>query len=305
MLVNRVRKNRKQLRKWSAREGVSCYRLYDKDIPEIPLAVDWYDGRLHVAEYKVKRESPDGWAEELAAGLGEALEVPAEWVYVKSRQRQRGKEQYERVDDSGNRFQVEEGGHRFWVNLGDYLDTGLFLDHRPTRARVESEAGGKDVLNLFCYTGAFTVYAAAGGARSTLSIDLSKTYTAWAQDNLALNDLAGPSHRVQQHDVLAWLAAKAKAEFDIVILDPPTFSNSKRMDKTFDVQRDHPWLLERTIARLRPGGICYFSTNFRRFKLADDIALGDAVVEDISDESVPPDFRNRRIHRCYRITRPA
>ncbi|MBT8496447.1 MAG: class I SAM-dependent methyltransferase, partial [Deltaproteobacteria bacterium] len=180
-----------------------------------------------------------------------------------------------------------------------------FLDHRPTRKRVAAEASGKDVLNLFCYTGAFTVYAAAGGARSSLSIDLSKTYTRWAQDNLELNQLSGSSHRVEQRDVLAWLGKDGGQDFDLAIVDPPTFSNSKRMDRAFDIDKDHPWLLERAVARLRPGGVCYFSTNYRRFKLADDLDLGSATIDDISQASVPPDFRNRRIHRCFRIARPS
>lgn len=300
MLCNRVRKNQRHLRKWAKREGVSCYRLYDKDIPEVPLAVDWYDGRLHVAEYRGKRELESDWAPTLAAGLGRNLEVPEEWVYVKTRERQRGTSQYQRVGDERARFEVMEGGHRFFVNLSDYLDTGLFLDHRITRKRFEAEADGRDVLNLFCYTGAFTVYAAKGGARSSTSVDMSKTYTAWARDNLRLNGVPEKSHRVLQEDVLAFVAKKGEPRFDLAIVDPPTFSNSKRMDGSFEVQRDHVKLLKNTLALMRPGGVLYFSNNYRSFKL-DQVDLCGLEIRDISKETIPPDFRNQRIHKCYRI----
>jgi len=300
MLCNRVRKNQRHLRKWSRREGIHCYRLYDRDIPEIPLAVDWYQGRLHVAEYKSRREMEPDWAIDMAVGLARDLEVAEDQVFVKTRQRQRGTEQYQRFAHSGKRIEVEEGGHRFYVNLSDYLDTGLFLDHRITRRMVGEEAGGKDVLNLFCYTGSFSVYAAAGGARTTTSIDLSKTYTSWARDNLTLNGAVGDAHRVEQRDVLAYLGSEGQPAFDLAIVDPPTFSNSKRMERSFEVQRDHAWLLQCTIARMRPGGVIYFSNNYRRFKL-DVLDVRGVDVSDISAKTISPDFRNDRIHHCFRI----
>lgn len=300
MLCNRVRKNQRHLRKWAKRDGVRCFRLYDRDIPEIPLAVDWYQGYLHVAEYKSRREMEEDWAVSMAAGLAHALGVADDRVFVKTRERQRGTEQYKRFAHSGSRIEVDEGGLRFYVNLSDYLDTGLFLDHRITRSLVRSEAADKDVLNLFCYTGSFSVYAAAGGARTTTSIDLSNTYTAWARDNLALNGLSEDANVVEQGDVLGYLADPGEPSFDLAVVDPPTFSNSKRMERSFEVQRDHVWLLQRTIERMRPGGIIYFSNNYRRFKLAE-LDLAGVEVSDISAKTIPPDFRNQRIHHCFRL----
>lgn len=300
MLCNRVRKSVKHLRKWARREQVSCYRVYDRDIPEIPLAVDWYDGRLHVAEYARADEPRPDWVEGLAAAVAATLDVPATRVFVKHRQRQRGASQYEAAG-GGERFVVSEGGLRFYVNLSDYIDTGLFLDHRPLRARLRAEARGKRVLNLFCYTAAFTVYAAAGGASSSLSIDLSNTYLDWAADNFALNEVEPSRHRLLRDDVQRFVAAPGPVEpFDLAIVDPPTFSNSKRMTDVLDVQRDHAALINGTLRLLRPGGYLYFSTNHRRFKL-DVAALASADITDISAATIPPDFRNDKIHRCWRI----
>lgn len=310
MLVNRVRKNARHLRKWARREHITCYRLYDRDIPEVPLAIDWYDGRLHVAEYKrlVHGEEvvgPEGWIEQMAVALADALEVAPDGVFVKARQRQRGAAQYERLGATGERFEVTEGGHRFLVNLTDYLDTGLFLDHRLTRARVASEAGGRRFLNLFCYTGSFTVYAAAAGATSSLSVDLSNTYLDWAADNLELNRCDLVAHRLLRADVLELLESPPRdtGRFDLAVLDPPTFSNSKGMRGVLDLQRDHVWLIERTLALLHPGGVLYFSTNRRKFEL-DTAAFAGVTIEDLSAATIPPDFRNQRVHRCYRLVKP-
>jgi 23S rRNA G2069 N7-methylase RlmK/C1962 C5-methylase RlmI len=311
MLGNRVRKRARHLGKWARREGVSCYRLYDRDIPEIPLLVDWYDGRLHVAEYRPsasagERARSARWLAAMAGAVAAAVEVDAGDLYVKARQRQRGRRQYQRQAAIGARFVVEEGGHRFYVNLADYVDTGLFLDHRITRARIGSEAEGTRFLNLFCYSGSFTVYAAAGGARETLSVDLSPTYLGWAEDNLALNGLAGPAHRFARADVLALLGDPERPRdfFDLAVVDPPTFSNSKKMREVLDVQRDHPMLIERTLEMLRPGGVLYFSTSRRRFRLQADRIRGHRFeVEDMSAATTPPDFASRRPHRCWRITR--
>lgn len=302
MLCNRVRKNQRHLRKWARRERVSCYRLYDRDIPEIPLAIDWYDGRLHVAEY-ARRDDTDrsDWVDAMARAVAAALEVTPDAVFIKHRRRQRGADQYQPVAGTGERFVVGEGGLRFYVNLSDYVDTGLFLDHRPLRARFGAEAKAARVLNLFCYTGAFTVYAAAGGARASLSVDLSNTYLAWAADNLELNDLAGDHHELRRADVLQYLDEPLPAEpFDLAIVDPPTFSNSKAMREVLDTQRDHARLINGTLQRLRPGGWLYFSTNNRRFRL-DEAAVASDDIADISARTIPPDFRNQRIHRCWRI----
>lgn len=307
MLVNRVRKNARGLRRWARREGVTCYRLYDRDIPEIPLAIDWYDGHLHVAQYAMPHKAhtlePE-WLDAQVAAVAGALAVPPDRVHVKRRERQRGHRQYERLAPPGQRFVVTEGGLRFSVDLDAYLDTGLFLDHRPTRARVRAEAAGRRFLNLFCYTGAFTVYAAAGGARASTSVDLSRTYLDWARDNLALNDLAGPAHQLVRADVRRFLeqAAADRDLYDLVVLDPPTFSSSKKTDRVLDVQRDHPELIALTLAVTRPGGVVYFSTNARRFRL-DEAAITGADIEDITAETIPPDFRDCRIHRCWRLVR--
>ncbi len=306
MLCNRVRKTRKHLRKWAKREAVSCYRLYDKDIPEVPVAVDWYDGRLYVAEYARQADDrADDWIDAMASALATSLEVDAAGVFVKRRQRQRGTEQYQQLAASGRRFVVNEGGHRFYVNLADYLDTGLFLDHRPLRARVQAEAEGARLLNLFCYTAAFTIYAAGGGARSSLSIDLSNTYLAWAKDNFALNRVDLKRHGLLRDDVLQYLADDHDIEpFDIAVVDPPTFSNSKKMRDELDTQRDQALLVNGTLRLLRPGGVLYLSTNDRRFKLEAD-TFNATDIEDISASTIPQDFRNTRIHRCWRIVKPS
>jgi 23S rRNA G2069 N7-methylase RlmK/C1962 C5-methylase RlmI len=310
MLANRVAKTARHLRKWARREQVTCYRLYDRDIPEIPLAIDWYEGHLHIAAYarahRPELERPE-WIEAMAGAVAAALDVARDRVHTKRRSPQQRRKKYGRLASSGERLIVEEGGRRFHVNLTDYVDTGLFLDHRPTRARVGREAAGARFLNLFCYTGAFTVHAAAGGARASTSVDLSQRYLAWAADNLALNDLTAPQHRLVRADAMEWLArppGTADAdlgEYDLAVLDPPTFSNSKRMQGELDVRRDHPALIAGTLARLRRGGALYFSTNARRFTLDVD-AIAGADVEDITAATTPPDFR-RRVHRCWRIVR--
>lgn len=302
--ANRLKKRARHLRKWAAREGVSCYRLYDRDIPEVPLAVDWYEGRLHVAEYARGGEGPqdDAWVAAMVDAAREALAVPADGVFVKRRERQRGLSQYDKVDATGARFVVREDGLRLLVNLTDYLDTGLFLDHRVTRRMVREEARGERVLNLFAYTGAFTVHAAAGGAASTTTVDLSRTYLDWARDNLAENGFAvGAAHELVQADVTRWVRDAPAGRWGLVVLDPPTFSNSKRMDEVFDVQRDHVGLLQAVYRLTRPGGVVYFSTNYRRFKPEPAAFAGATRVEEISDRTVPEDYRNSRIHRAWRI----
>lgn len=301
MLGNRLRKRVRHLRKWARREGVHCYRVYDRDIPEIPLAIDWYQGRLHLARYRRNLDPGPGWIEAMAGAAGAALEVPRERIYIKERARQRGTAQYERVDRQGERFTVDEDGHRFLVDLGDYLDTGLFLDHRLTRARVAGEARGTRFLNLFCYTGSFTVYAAAAGARETVSVDMSRTYLDWAHDNMVENRLAGPAHRFVRADVDVYLD-QARPGFDLAVLDPPTFSNSKKMQGVLDIQRDHVALINRTLGLLRPGGVLYFSTNHRRFKL-DEARIRARDLADITRETIPEDFTDARIHQCWRLVR--
>jgi 23S rRNA G2069 N7-methylase RlmK/C1962 C5-methylase RlmI len=305
MLAGRLRKSARHLAKWARREGVSCYRLYDRDIPEVPLVIDRYEDDLVVAVRAGHEDEEDPtWVDAMLGAAGEALAVPAERIHARLRLRQRGTAQYERRGDAGARRTVREGGLAFHVNLDDYLDTGLFLDHRWARARVRAEAAGKRVLNLFCYTGAFTVYAAAGGAVQTVSVDLSATYLAWAEDNLRLNGLHGPAHAFVRADVRAWLDAPAEVgPFDLIVLDPPSFSNSKKMHGVLDLERDHASLIRGAMRRLATGGALYFSTNHRSLRLATG-ELGEVAIEDLTAPSIPPDFRDAKIHRLWRITRP-
>ncbi len=303
MLANRLRKRARHLAKWARRTGVSCYRLYDCDIPELPLVIDWYEGRLHISAYAREGDPArdDAWLDALAATAGEALGVARADVFAKRRGGQPGATQYERVDAARALFTVHEAGLAFEVNLSDYVDTGLFLDHRETRSRVRAEANGKRFLNLFCYTGAFTVYAAAGGAVASTSVDLSKTYLEWAGRNLALNGLAAPQHELVRADALEFLNRSVEP-FDLAVLDPPTFSNSKKMKSELDLQRDHVALVNATLAKLRPGGVLWFSTNFRRFKL-DAPALHVAHIEDLSRATLPEDYRDVRARYVWRMVR--
>ena len=303
MFANRLQKNLKQLGKWAKREQVSCYRLYDADMPEYALAIDLYQDWVHVQEYAAPRSIDPEKAQarlfDALAAIPQALGIDQSRVVVKRRERQSGTRQYERQSTQGQFLEVSEGGVKLLVNLTDYLDTGLFLDHRPMRMRIQREAAGKRFLNLFCYTATASVHAAKGGARSTTSVDLSRTYLDWARRNLSLNGFSD-KNRLEQGDVMAWLQA-CRDEFDLIFIDPPTFSNSKRMEGVFDVQRDHVELLDLAVARLAPGGVLYFSNNFRKFQLDERLAERYAV-EEISAQTLDPDFaRNTKIHRAWRI----
>lgn len=304
MFASRLQKNLKQLGKWARREGVECYRLYDADMPEYALAVDLYRDWVHVQEYAAPRSiDPDKAQARLLdalAAIPQALGVAQNRVAIKRRERQTGTKQYQRQAAQGQFMEVSEGGVKLLVNLTDYLDTGLFLDHRPLRLRIQREAAGKRFLNLFCYTATATVHAAKGGARSTTSVDLSKTYLDWARRNLSLNGFSD-KHRLEQGDVMAWLGDD-RGEYDLIFIDPPTFSNSKRMEGVFDVQRDHVELLDLAMARLARGGVLYFSNNFRKFQL-DETLVARYQVEEISAQTLDPDFaRNPKIHRAWRFT---
>lgn len=304
MFANRLQKNLKQLGKWARREGVECYRLYDADMPEYALAVDLYRDWVHVQEYAAPRSiDPDKAQARLLdalAAIPQALGVAQNRVVIKRRERQAGTKQYQRQAAQGQFMEVIEGGVKLLVNLTDYLDTGLFLDHRPLRLRLQKEAAGKRFLNLFCYTATATVHAAKGGARSTTSVDLSKTYLDWARRNLSLNGFSD-KHRLEQANVMEWLQAD-RQEYDLVFIDPPTFSNSKRMEGVFDVQRDHVELIDLAMARLARGGVLYFSNNFRKFQLDEGLAARYQV-EEISAQTLDADFaRNPKIHRAWRFT---
>ncbi len=311
MFGNRIAKNLKQLSSWAKREQVSCYRVYDADMPEYSFAIDRYEeadsGRvwLYVQEYAAPRtiepEAVQRRRNEALAALPTATGVPSERIHLRQRRRTARGEQYEKVGDAAEFHLVRESGLKFWVNFTDYLDTGLFLDHRLTRQRLRAAAQGGRFLNLFAYTGSATVYAAAGGARSTTTIDMSATYLEWAQRNLATNGFSGANHQLVRADCIAWLeqAVDERREYELIFLDPPTFSNSKRMEDILDVQRDHTALIERCMALLASGGKLVFSTNAQKFRM--DAGIGERYkISDISRATLPRDFeRNPRIHQCF------
>lgn len=313
MFGNRLRKNLKKLGKWAKQNAVNCYRLYDADLPEYAVAVDLYQGELtwvNVQEYESPKTIDPAKANQRLAGamaeIPKVLHIPAEQVFLKIRRKQKSTDQYEKLGERGHFHVVEEGGCKFWVNFEDYLDTGLFLDHRPIRSMIQQQAKGKRFLNLFAYTGSATVHAAVGGATSSVTVDMSNTYLDWAKRNFELNGIRG-DHKLVRANCLKWLAEQAgtkqKLQFDLIFLDPPTFSNSKKMDEAFDVQNDHVQLLKDAAALLAPGGILYFSTNFRRFKMNTE-ALVSLNIEDISASTIAEDFaRDPKIHYCWRITR--
>jgi len=304
-LLNRLDKNRRHLAKWARREHLEAYRLYDRDMPEFPLAIDLYGQALHVQVFERRRPFEEEQIERLSEALLQHFELQPQQLAIKTRRRQRGLAQYEKLAAGAPSFKVRERDYRFEVNLHRYLDTGLFLDHRDTRHMVGQRAQDKSFLNLFAYTGSFTVYAAGGGARRSVTVDMSRTYQAWSARNLQHNGLADEQrHQFVQSDVLAFLERMlaARTRFDLVVLDPPSFSNSKRMQHTFDVQRDQFELLEQTIRLLAPGGELFFSNNRQGFQLDPRIAEL-AEVEEITEQTVPRDFARHRPHRCWLIRR--
>lgn len=301
MLENRLRKRWRHLRRWAEREGVTAWRVYDRDIPEIPLAIDLYGTMAQVQVYRRRAAdaSEEALCEEARDALVAVAGVAPEDVVFKTRERRPGQWQYEKVGAAARETIVEEYGRRFIVNLSDYLDTGLFLDHRLTRRMVGEMAPGARFLNLFAYTGAFSVHAAAGGAVETTTVDLSNTYLAWARRNFALNGMDERRHRVVRSDAFRFLDdARGARPWDLIVLDPPTVSTSKAMEFKFDVQTGHVALLRATLAALAPGGTLVFSNNFRGFRMEAD-ALPGCVIEEITARTIPPDFRDASIHRCW------
>ncbi|MFP5431051.1 MAG: bifunctional 23S rRNA (guanine(2069)-N(7))-methyltransferase RlmK/23S rRNA (guanine(2445)-N(2))-methyltransferase RlmL [Gammaproteobacteria bacterium] len=303
--ANRLRKNLKTAQKQAEAENVYCYRVYDADMPEFNLAVDVYEGQLHVQEYappkSVDPEKAEARFKLALIAIRHVFGLHREQVFIKVRSRQKGNQQYEKKGSKGKFVEVREGHAWLLVNLTDYLDTGLFLDHRPLRLRMAEECRGKHFLNLFAYTGVASVHAALAGAASTVTVDLSPTYLAWAERNFALNGIPPENHYFEQGDSIQWLR-DCQEKFDLIFLDPPTFSNSKRTPGVFDVQEDHVELVELCMRRLSPGGVLYFSNNFRKFKL-DEQALQRFRIEEISAQTIGFDFaRNPGIHRCWRIT---
>ena len=306
-LANRLIKNCNHFLPWAEAEGISCFRLYDSDIPEFNLAIDLYEEWIHVQEYAPPASIDPTKAEErfsLALQvIRTVFDVPRSRLFIKTRQKQKGTKQYQKKSAMGSLYEVHEGGAGFLVNFTDYLDTGLFLDHRNTRARLQQLAQGKTFLNLFAYTGSATVFAAMGGATSTTTVDVSETYLARAQANLALNGYGGPLHQMIEADCLEWLK-KSNDRFGVIFLDPPTFSNSRHRHQTFDIQQDHVALIQLTMQHLAKAGVLVFSTNFRKFKLDHELEK-QFDIREISEETVPFDFqRNHRIHRCWELRHP-
>ena len=305
--LNRLAKNYKHLAKWARRQEIEAWRVYDRDIPQFPLAVDLYGARAQVYEYdtgwQIDDDSYQAWLDAVLVAINEVTGIGRDAIAVKTRRRQKGVQQYEKLSAQRHDFVVGEQGQRFWVNLDDYLDTGLFLDHRNTRRRVREEAAGKRFLNLFAYTGSFSVYAAAGGAVSSETVDLSNTYQDWTRRNFELNGVDLARHQLVRADVFQYLddAARDNKRFDLIVMDPPSFSNSKKMLEILDVQRDQVRLIDCVMDLLAEDGVLYFSNNLRSFTLEPSLEARYAV-RDISAQSVPEDFRNRKIHQCWRIT---
>lgn len=306
MFRNRLEKVFRHLSKQAKKLAVSCYRIYDHDLPEFPFCIEIYDQNIYIAEYRrrhgMNEEEHEDWMEKSITVIREILKVKNENIFLKLRQRKPGRlGQYQKTEEKKKEFIVEENGLKFIVNLSDYLDTGLFLDHRMTRAKVKAEAKEKKVLNLFSYTGTFSVYAAAGGAKEVVTVDLSKTYLGWAQRNMQLNGFSDlVTYKFIQADVLKYLGTIPRNSFDLIILDPPTFSNSKRMEDVLDIQRDHVDLINNCLRLLHSGGKIYFSTNYRKFIL-DGKAISSAVIKDITRQTSPFDFQGRINRVCYVI----
>lgn len=306
MFENRLEKVYRHLGKQAKRLGVSCYRVYDHDLPEFPFCIEVYERNIYLAEYRrrhgMSEEEHDAWMEKSIELICKILKVKKENIYLKLRQKKPGRlGQYQKTGEKKAEFIVEENGLRFIVNLSDYLDTGLFLDHRVTREKVKVEAKDRKVLNLFSYTGSFSVYAAAGEASEAVTVDLSKTYLDWAQRNMQLNGYTDPGkYKFIHADVLQYLNTVSKNSFDLIILDPPTFSNSKRMEDILDIQRDHVKLINDCLLILNPGGKIYFSTNYKKFIL-DAKSIRSGYIKDITRQTTPFDFEGKINRVCYLI----
>jgi len=311
MLANRLRKNIKKLKSWVKKNDIHCYRLYDADLPEYALAIDIYDGEkkwVHVQEYEAPKTIDEAKSiqrlRDALAVMPEVLGVPPKQLSLKIRRRQKGSTQYEKQGTDGGFHEVKEGNATFLVNFKDYLDTGLFLDHRPIRQWIGEQASGKQFLNLFAYTGAASVHAALGGATTSTTVDMSKTYLDWAKNNFELNKLNLDKHQLVRANCMEWLdkAIEEQKKYELIFIDPPTFSNSKRMDNVFDIQRDHVELINKATKLLTKKGTMIFSTNFRKFKL-DENSLINLATQNISKETLSKDFeRNPKIHYCWKLT---
>ena len=308
MFANRLQKVYRHISKQAKRLSVSCYRIYDHDLPEFPFCIEIYEDKLYVAEYKRRHRMTNEEHEEWMLGslnvIRETLRIPPENIFLKLRQRKPGRlGQYQKTGEQQHEFVVYENGLKFIVNLSDYLDTGLFPDHRITREIVKKEANDKKVLNLFCYTGSFSVYAAVGGAEEVVSVDLSKTYLNWAERNMELNEFSNKTkYKYVQADVKQYLKTLPVNYFDMIIMDPPTFSNSKRMEEFLDIQRDHIELINDCLSGIKPGGVLYFSTNYKKFILGKE-KINASSINDITKATTPFDFEGRLFRFCFRIVK--
>lgn len=300
MIKNRLEKNYKKLKSWAERAQIEAYRLYDRDIPEYPYIVDIYKDHFLIYDKSDLRDVEKNHLPHVQDALKALFKCDDSKIVIKKRERQEGLKQYEKLDAKEETFVVRESQALLKVNLYDYLDTGLFLDHRPMRQKVFKSVKDKKFLNLFCYTGSVSVFAALGGATTT-SVDMSQTYLRWAQENFQLNNLDPAKHNFINADVLEWLrTTKLPNTFDVIFLDPPTFSNSKKMDEAFEVERDQEFLVESCMNMLRPEGILYFSNNKRKFKISPAV-LAKYKVKEITTESIPQDFHDKKIHNCFEI----
>ncbi len=304
MLANRVKKRYQHLRKRFAKQHIEVFRLYDWDIPEIRAVVDWYAGHLVVGEYTRKQSTPQ-WLPMMGAAAAQILEVPPDKLHLKERfYGQSHGRRYRRIDHTDRHIVVNEKDLKFYVNPWDYVDTGLFADHRNTRQMVRERAAGKDFLNLFCYTGSFTCYAAKGGARATISVDRSKTAIQWARRNLALNRINPAGHRLIQAHAFDYLskARHGRQRFDLAVVDPPSFYTVRSRDDRFDIMEAHPRLLDAVVAVMRRGGTIIFSTNHQKFNPRFG-ALAVSNIQEITHLTIPEDYQNKRksIHRCWKI----
>ncbi len=305
MLANKAKKRFNHLRKRFARQRIEVFRLYDWDIPEIRAVVDWYAGHLVIGEYTRKQSTPQ-WLPAMGAAVARALQVPAENIHLKERfYGKSGGKRYQRIDHTNRLISVWERDLKFYVNPWDYVDTGLFSDHRNTRQMIRELAAGKDFLNLFCYTGTFSCYAAKGGARSTVSVDRSRTAITWARRNMALNEIPAPGNSLIQAHTFDYLeqAIRSDLRFDLAVVDPPSFYTIRNQRDTFDVNADHPALLNAVIALMRPGALIFFSTNHQDFIPRLD-GLNVSHVLEITSQTIPEDYQSKKkkIHRCWKIT---
>jgi len=304
LLGNRIRKNYRHVRKWAKRSETNCFRIYDRDIGRYPLAIDFYAGRFCVQYFSKDRDNPEPSAElegETVQVLQTLFGADPDSIYWRSRIKRAKTQQYEKAGETKEFFTVLEYGVKFKINLLDYLDTGLFLDHRETRRYVASIAKGKRLLNLFAYTCSFSVQAAASGASYTKSVDMSNTYTDWGRENFLLNGLPLRHHEIVRADCLKFLDEERR-QYDLIIIDPPTISRSKKMDQMFDVQIDYITLISKALKLLAVGGAIYFSTNSRRF-VFDETEFSECAILDVSDKTIPIDFHDPKIHRCWRISK--